>query len=335
MRIPHNYSLGEMNWAGQLATALQTGTAVLATVTAVQGSVPREVGAKLVLDAQGNVFGTIGGGAGEAKVIQLAQQLLQTGDKQFVEIDLSGAPQREVQGVCGGWMQVWVERWQGEAAIALMTHVCTLLKLGQSVQLITPISDNRSPYLLPLTVTPPADELVEILQPPPTLLIVGAGHVGMQLATVADLIGFQVVVQDDRPEWANPTRYPQASQIFSTPIASALAHLADCTPLYAALVTRGYQYDLEALDLLLQRAIACTYIGMIGSHKRVRQVYRAIAQRGIATDKLHSIHAPIGLDIGALTPAEIAISISAELILVRRGGTGRSLSQMEWRDGSS
>ena len=77
---------------------------------------PREVGAKLVLDAQGTVRGTIGGGAGEAKVIQLAQQVWQTGNKQFVDIDLSGAPQRQVQGVCGGQMQVWVERWLRSAA---------------------------------------------------------------------------------------------------------------------------------------------------------------------------------------------------------------------------
>lgn len=327
MRISYSDFTEGSNWYQDLAAALQVGAAVLATVTAVHGSVPQEVGAKLVLDALGTVRGTIGGGAGEAKVIQLAQQVLQTGGKQFVDIDLSGAPQRQVQGVCGGQMQVWVERWQGEAAIALITQICALLKAGQSIQLVTPIDSTRSPYLLSLKHSPPADGMVEILQPPPTLLIVGGGHVGMQLATVADLIGFQVVVQDDRPEWANASRYPQASQIFVGSIASALAHLVEHPQLYAALVTRGYQYDLEALEPLLQRPVPCAYIGMIGSHNRVRQVYRAIAQGGMPTDKLHSIHAPIGLDIGALTPAEIAISISAELILVRRGGTGRSLSQ--------
>lgn len=318
------------DWSQQLATALQSGAAVLATVTAVIGSVPREVGAKLVVDAQGNVFGTIGGGAGEAKVIHVAQQVLQTGVKQFVEIDLSGAPHRAVEGVCGGWMQVWVERWQGEQAIALITQICALFKTGQLVQLVTPLTQDCSPHLAPLTTAPtPADAITETLQPPPTLLIVGAGHVGIQLAIVADLIGFQVVVQDDRPEWANATHYPQATQIFAVPLAAALIHLDFHTHLYAALVTRGYQYDLDALERLLQRSIPCTYIGMIGSRNRVQQVYRAIAQRGVSTDTLLSIYAPIGLDIGALTPAEIAVSISAELILVRRGGTGRSLSQRQ------
>ena len=320
------------DWVQHLATALKSGSAVLATVTATTGSVPREVGAKLVVDAQGNVFGTIGGGAGEAKVINLARQVLQTGVKQFVDVDLSGAPHRDaphrdVQGVCGGWMQVWVERWQGQEAIALITQICTLFKTGQSAQLVTPLTQDRSPYLAPAAATPLTATVVETLHPPPTLLIIGAGHVGIQLAIVADLIGFQVVVQDDRPEWANAIRYPQASQVFAAPLTAALIHLDLHPQLYAALVTRGYQYDLEALELLLQRSNPCAYIGMIGSHKRVQQVYRAIAQRGIPVEKLRSIYAPIGLDIGALTPAEIAVSISAELILVRRGGTGRSLSQ--------
>ncbi|WP_297088879.1 XdhC family protein [Thermoleptolyngbya sp. C42_A2020_037] len=308
---------------------------VLATVIQVRGSVPREVGARMLVWGDGQIWGTIGGGAGEAKVIRAAQEVLASGEKQQVQIDLSGAPNREIQGVCGGWMQVWVERWQGEGAIALARSICDRLQSGQPATLVTPLAidlaPDRSPYL--------ADELgngraialsesafVETLQPPPALLIVGAGHVGEQLAKIAALIGFQVMVQDDRPEWANADRYPQATHIFVEPIANALRQLAPHPQLYVALVTRGYQYDLEALDCLLSRNLPCCYLGMIGSEKRVHQVYQAIAQRGIDPGKLQTIYAPIGLDIGALTPEEIAVSIAAELILVRRGGTGRSLS---------
>ncbi|MDG2617568.1 XdhC family protein [Thermoleptolyngbya sichuanensis XZ-Cy5] len=323
----------------QLAILLQHHPVVLATVIQVRGSVPREVGARMLVWGDGQLWGTIGGGAGEARVIRAAQAVLKSGEKQRVQIDLSGAPNREIQGVCGGWMQVWVERWQGEGAIALAQSICDRLQSGQPATLVTPLAidpaidlaPDQSPYL--------ADELgngqaialsesafVETLQPPPALLIVGAGHVGEQLAKVAALIGFQVMVQDDRPEWANADRYPQATRIFTEPIASALRQLAPHPQLYAALVTRGYQYDLEALDCLLSRNLPCFYLGMIGSEKRVRQVYQAIAQRGIDPGKLQTIYAPIGLDIGALTPEEIAVSIAAELILVRRGGTGRSLS---------
>ncbi|NJL48226.1 MAG: XdhC family protein [Leptolyngbyaceae cyanobacterium SM2_5_2] len=312
----------------QLAQALSYGPAVLATVTATRGSVPREVGARLVVDAKGQAFHTIGGGAGEAKVLHQAQAVLHTGEKQFVDIDLSGAPQRQTQGVCGGHMRVWLERWQGEAARALVQSILQRLQAGQAVTLVTPFDRAAEPYLAEDTVQiDPATAYVETLQPSPTLLIVGAGHVGIQLAKVADLIGFQVAVQDDRPDWANANYYPQASQILAQPMAEAIAALAQHQNLYAALVTRGYTYDLEALRYLLQRPTPCRYIGMIGSEKRVRQVYQAIEQTGMAREALATIYGPIGLDIGAQTPEEIAISIGAELILVRRGGTGRPLSE--------
>ncbi|WP_228040963.1 XdhC family protein [Nodosilinea sp. LEGE 07088] len=312
----------------QLAQALDYGPAVLATVTSVRGSVPREVGARLVVDAQGRAFNTIGGGAGEAKVLHRAEEILKTGAKQFVDIDLSGVPQRQTQGVCGGHMRVWLERWQGNAAKSLVQQVLRQLQSGQSVTLVTPLDGSTDPYLADDTAQiDRATAFVETLAPPPTLLIVGAGHVGMQLAKVAHQIGFQVAVQDDRPEWANADHYPQASQILAQDIAPAIATFTTHPTLYAALVTRGYTYDLAALQALLQRPQPCRYIGMIGSEKRVRQVYQAIAQVGLSREQLAHIYGPIGLDIGALTPEEIAVSIGAELIMVRRGGTGRSLSE--------
>ncbi len=313
----------------QLAEALTQGAVVVATVVQVRGSVPREVGAKLFLDAAGTAVGTIGGGAGEAKVLQQATIALTTGTKQWVDIDLTGTPQRPTEGICGGSMQVWLECWQGDAAIALCYDILTALESGQSVVLVTPLEQLRSPFLSASTPVPiDPNVFTEQLHPPPTLLIVGAGHCGIQLAKVADLIGFQVMVQDDRPEWANPQHYPQASRIFTGAIADAVNAMANHTQLYVALVTRGYQYDLDALTALLRRPIACRYIGMIGSRKRVRQVVQALEQQGIGAIQLRSLHAPIGLDIGAFTPEEIAVSISAELILVRRGGTGRPLSQL-------
>lgn len=314
----------------QLAQALTLGPAVLATVTSVRGSVPREVGARLVVDATGQAFNTIGGGAGEAKVLAQAQAVLKTGESQWVEIDLSGAPQRPIQGVCGGHMRVWLERWQGEAAKALVESILQRLHEGRAVALATPLDGRGFSYVVDGDDTialDPALVFVDHLQPPPTLLIVGAGHVGIQLAKVAHLIGFQITVQDDRADWANAVYYPQASHILAVPVEDAIATLAHHQALYAALVTRGYTYDLAALKALLQRALPCPYIGMIGSEKRVRQVYQAVEQAGIPREKLAQIYAPIGLDIGALTPEEIAVSIGAELILVRRGGTGRSLSE--------
>lgn len=322
--------------------------AVLATVINVRGSVPREVGAKMVISADGSTFQTIGGGAGEAKVIRQAMEVLKTGQNQLIEIDLTGTStsDRLTEGICGGKMQVWLGYWAGNVAIDLGKQITDSLQCGQPVTLVTPLKADQLPSIVsvvsassafnfttPNFTTPNISEaFVETLYPDPLLLIVGAGHVGIQLAKVASLMRFQVAIQDDRPEWANPQHYPQACQIFTESIVVALDQLAQHAQLYAALVTRGYQYDLAALSALLQRDRPCRYIGMIGSEKRVQQVFQALQERGMPKEKLRSIYAPIGLDIGALTPEEIAISIGAEMILVRRGGTGQPLScRMEYK----
>jgi xanthine dehydrogenase accessory factor len=311
----------------ELLSLLSQGAVVVATVISTKGSVPREVGAKMLITCD-RCIDTIGGGAGEAKVIAQARKVLQTGEKRRIEIDLTGSPKRQTEGVCGGWMEILLERWQGDVAIAIAQQIITELKLGRSVILVTNFGDGH-PYLIKekgeRKKEKDSEFFIEVLEPEPMLLIVGAGHVGEQLARVAHLVGFQIAIQDDRPEWANSERYPQADFIYSN-IEQALEAFSNHPSLHVALVTRGYRYDLDALMALLNRNLPCAYIGMIGSERRVMQVYEQTKQMGISEDKLKSIYAPIGLDIGALTPAEISVSISAELIMLRRGGNGRSLS---------
>lgn len=323
----------------QLHHALEQGAVVVATVTKVRGSVPREVGAKMFITAAGQTVGTIGGGAGEAKVCQQAHTLLANGGKQFVEIDLSGIPNRDSQGVCGGWMQIWLEQWSGQTAITLTQRILDLLDSGHSGILVTPFHSSWIPSLiheLPAETTVPevrvldvasqTEALFEPLLHPPTCLIIGAGHVAVALAQIAHLLKFQIIVQDDRPNFACHSRFPAGTVLCSEPIAMLLPMLPAPSQLYIALVTRGYQHDLEALHVLLQQPIMPRYIGMIGSEKRVRLVRQQLQQQGISTERLHLLYAPIGLDIGALTPEEIAVSIGAEIIQIYRGGTGRSLS---------
>ncbi|MBD1909264.1 MULTISPECIES: XdhC family protein [unclassified Leptolyngbya] len=127
---------------------------------------------------------------------------------------------------------------------------------------------------------------------------------------------------DDRPEWANAQRFAPETLIFTHSIGCTVSHLANHQELYAALVTRGYQYDLDALQVLAKRELPCRYIGMIGSQKRVRQVLQSAEKLGVPKSNLQTIYAPIGLSLGALTPEEIAVSIGAELIMVRRQGSG-------------
>jgi len=316
----------------QLNSLLEQDGVVLATIVNVVGSAPRELGAKMAVSRDGTILGTIGGGAGEAKVIRQAQIVWETNEKQRVDIDLSGATHRESQGICGGIVQVWLERWAGEAAIALVAQILETLTAGNSVTLVTPMTADQYPYLeashlnnsLPFTHSEMG--FWEVLHPPPLLLIVGAGHVAVPLALMANQIEFQVVVQDDRTEFANPYRFPQAT-VLATSIEKALASLPSNPQLYIALVTRGYQYDLVAMQLLLQSSRPYEYLGLIGSKKRINKVQHALNLEAVSPEKLCRIYAPIGLDIGALTPEEIAISICAELIKVRRGGTGLSLSE--------
>lgn len=313
----------------QLAALLQHEAIVVATVIQVRGSAPREVGARMIIRADGSIIGTIGGGAGEALVIDRAHSVLMTGNSQAVQIDLSGMPYRDSQGVCGGGITVWLACWHGQPMLALVRQIIAALSSHRSLTLVTPLNSHQAPYVLSSPTCSFSSSMLshesftETLQPPPLLLIVGAGHCAIPLAHMAHLIGFQVVVQDDRPEFATAERFPDATMVLAQPIAPALATLAHVPSLYAALVTRGYTWDVAALILLLQRPTH--YIGMIGSHKRVKTVFQALVQAGVpGIDSVsvamlqQAVHAPIGLDIGALTPEEIAVSICAELIQVRR-----------------
>ncbi|WP_445633185.1 Xanthine dehydrogenase [Nostoc sp. DSM 114161] len=312
----------------QLAKTLTNSVAVLATVTSTKGSTPREVGAKMFISADGKAVGTIGGGAGEAKVYQQALQLLKTGKKQFVEIDLSGVPQRETQGVCGGTMQVLLELWSGSESLNLANQIIDALTSGHSAAIITPFNTDEKTYLIEETeviASLQGTALIEPLLPPPKLLIIGGGHIAISLVQISKIAGFQVIVQDDRSDFATQERFPDASLVLAEPITSIQEILNKNSNLYVALVTRGYLQDLAALRLLSNYQLS--YIGMIGSNKRVNTVYKILQAEGCKTDFLNQIYAPIGLDIGALTPEEIAVSICAELIKVRRGGTGNSLSR--------
>jgi xanthine dehydrogenase accessory factor len=160
------------------------------------------------------------------------------------------------------------------------------------------------------------DVHIDPLVPTPHLYIVGAGHVGWHLARAATDAGFRIHVIDDRDKFANAERFPDA-ELAVEPIPDWL-HRADVPPTaYVVVVTRGHQHDLEAMRALAARDLK--YLGLIGSRAKVARIYDALVDEGMPDECLQRVHAPIGLDIGAVTPAEIAISILAELIAVRRG----------------
>jgi xanthine dehydrogenase accessory factor len=161
------------------------------------------------------------------------------------------------------------------------------------------------------------DVHVDPLVPAPRLYVIGAGHVGYHLARSAVEAGFRVHVVDDREKFANAGRFPFAEEVVAAPIPEWLQAADISAAAYVVIVTRGHQHDLEALRALAARDLK--YLGLIGSRAKVVRIYDALAAEGLPADCLARVHAPIGLDIGAVTPAEIAISILAQMIAVRRG----------------
>lgn len=170
---------------------------------------------------------------------------------------------------------------------------------------------------------------VEVQHRPPELIIVGAGHIAQPLAQLGTLCDFSVTVLDDRPQYAHRQRFPQADHVLALPLRETMREWAAAGRLgldsYVVLVTRGHQHDIDCLLELLDTPLG--YIGMIGSQRRVRTVFDLLSvEAGIPAEKFDRVYAPIGIAIGARTPAEIAVCIMAEIINVQRSGPARSIS---------
>jgi xanthine dehydrogenase accessory factor len=158
---------------------------------------------------------------------------------------------------------------------------------------------------------------IEPIEPPPAVYIIGAGHVGFYLGKFAHEAGFAVHVVDDREAFANRERFPDAVEVTVEDVPTWLTSTVLPPSAYVVIVTRGHRHDLDALRAVVQRQVR--YVGLIGSRAKVARVYDALVEEGVDAACFERVHAPIGLDLGAVTPQEIAVSIVAELIAVRRG----------------
>lgn len=166
----------------------------------------------------------------------------------------------------------------------------------------------------------PAPLLLEPIVSQPVVYLFGGGHVSQKLAPLTVMAGFGLVVADDRPEWANRQRFPQAREVWNRPLETVLKGESLGPEAYIVIVTRGHLYDKEVLAQALRQDAA--YVGMIGSKRKRAMIYQALAGEGFSAEQLEKVHSPIGLAIGAETPEEIAISIAAELVAVRAARTG-------------
>jgi xanthine dehydrogenase accessory factor len=258
----------------RIARALAQGQRVaLATLVRVEGSTPRELGSKMLVYADGQIVGTIGGGAMEAEVIEAAIEALARGEPRLLRYELREPGEGDL-GVCGGEAEVFVD----------------------------------------------------VIAPRPTLLVVGAGHVAMPVAEMGNACGFRVVVLDDRQDMVSEARFPHAAERIVGDIVERLSEIDLTSQWHVVIVTRGHAYDQEALRVVVGSQAA--YVGMIGSRRKVRTVYDRLLADGVPESLLERVHAPIGLDIGAQTPAEIAVSILAEIIWLRKGAPGAQPTSM-------
>ena len=346
-----------------IATELEAGRPVAqATVFQTRGSTPRKEGSTMLVRQDGTLVGTIGGGCGEAGVIQKARLSLLDGKIREELADLTEDIAVESEGVCGGTQRVFIEPWQpGEAGLALIrtmigaadgkreveAHLIVtgggeddpalgarLLRLTDGEVLAGAFPEGAEPPGLPrekahqFKKTGERGIYSERWEPVPALVIVGAGHIAEPLEQFARLTGFRTVVVDDRRLFANRERFPHATQVVCGPILDVVREIEVSRHHYVVLVTRGHSLDMDALRVMLERNVELAYLGMIGSKRRISAVFQLLAQEGLDPRVLGKVHSPVGLNIGAETPAEIAISILAEMIAVktRSGDDTRPIS---------
>ncbi len=162
------------------------------------------------------------------------------------------------------------------------------------------------------------DVYIEPILTQPAIYVFGGGHISLHIVKIAKLVGFDVVVIDDRSDYANQERFPEADKVIAKEFIQSFPDIPINKASYIIIVTRGHAHDEEVLEWAI--GTQARYIGMIGSKKKVKTVYSHLISRGVSEESLNKIYAPIGLPIKAQTPEEIAVSIMAEIIQVRRGG---------------
>ena len=332
---------------------------VLATIVGADGSTPQVVGASAVFSAEGLVAGTVGGGLLEARIGTAAAQALADGEPRLIEVRLDADPSDMEGAICGGTARVLVDpgvdagkgifgsalqgfrkRTRGALVSRIVPgHGDTAavergwLPAGAPILPDDPVFGEIAPELLEEIITNGRPRLigtndriwfVEPVLPLPRLIVAGAGHVGKAVAKLGSLLDFSVTVIDDRAEFANVLNVPEADEIVVGEFGEAVRRIGDSPDDYFVIVTRGHQKDAEALRAAIGRKAA--YVGMIGSKRKIELMQREFLESGWATaEQWAGVRAPIGVDIGSRTVEEIAVSIAAELVLVRskRAEAGR------------
>jgi xanthine dehydrogenase accessory factor len=334
-------------------------------VVRTQGSTPQKPGAHLLVRQDGSGVGTLGGGCVEGDIWFAAKTLLREGGGPEVREYVLNEDLAARDGlVCGGTMlfllepilqpqaflpyvRAVVQAYRGGPPVALASLVKppqgSPLPLGTRLLIradggmegslgnptLDALAAARAQEVMPygetayLSTEDGAEVFIEGFTTPPTLVVCGGGHIGKALATLAAFLGFRLFVVDDRPAFANPERFPQAEKTIVARYDEGLQQVP-ITPNTAIVVaTRGHRWDDIALEAAARSPAG--YVGLVGSRRKTILIFEELLRKGVPLERVREIRAPVGLDIGARTPEEIALSIMAEVLMVRRRATGQPM----------
>jgi len=342
----------------------------VATIFDKTGSAPRTAGAKMVVRGDGSIVGTIGGGRLEANAIRLAKESLTLKQTVMQSFDLTNKDVAAMDMICGGKGEVLIdfidvhdennrmiyesalkilERKEKAWLITVLDNIPGASYLRRQQCIVKPDKTligkiDCDPYILEKLLAGPAKIsihaevidnqrfLVEPLRSAGTVYIFGAGHVSQRIAPLSENVGFRTVVLDDRADFANRERFPEPTEIRVIDSFNKLPNLGIDEDSYLVIVTRGHLYDKIVLEQVLRSN--ARYIGMIGSRSKRDQVFNKLLSQGYKKEEIDRVYAPIGTNIGAETPEELAVSIVGELIKVRSEGESGNQKQKSSESGT-
>jgi xanthine dehydrogenase accessory factor len=329
----------------------------LCTVIRLAGSGPRRAGAKMLVREGGGSEGTVGGGAFEARATEWAREALAAGRAACRIFAMDLAAPADAGMTCGGQAELLVEPLPSSlpGVSAFFAELCARLQRGERGWLATAIRPKGAALsverflvvagrcvasLAGLGQTLPEDMcqgrppeapclvergalryFLDPLAPRVAVYVFGGGHIAGRLVPLCRLLGFQVVVVDDRAEYAAPERFPDADRLVVAPFDRALEGLPIDEESFVVIATRGHGSDAAILRQVMTRRPR--YVGMIGSARKRDLIFEQLRREGVSAEELDRVACPIGLPIGAETPEEIAVSIAAELVAARAGARDR------------
>lgn len=315
---------------------------VLATVISRSGSAPRDVGARMFIDENGMTSGTVGGGLLELEVQKAAGERRDDATAEVFHFQMNAKAVAEQGMLCGGNVDVLLEpvlpryeelyqrladmerKGKKGTVVTSLTGSFTKTLIDESLGMTgDPMSESSAAHFFGLVtggrpvISDGGSYLLEPVFNRARLYIFGAGHVSQFIAKLASMVDFSVSVVDDRQEFANSLRFPEADEIVVDDFIKAFSCLSFSGSEFVVIVTRAHSHDAEVLREALSKD--ARYIGMIGSKRKVRMIFDMLRESGFSDEAIAKVYSPIGLAIHAETPQEIAVSIVGQLIQVRAG----------------